>query len=267
MSTDTKGRKLSGWQKVAVDFGPLALFFIGYFLPDRVGPIVNNLLSTGFFTEDGNELYLALILFLPAYIVAFVASLIIERRIAPMLLVNGVIAIGLGGLTLLSGNKTLFYMKPTVIYVLFALVLTGGLLTGRNFLKLIFDDAFRMPDKAWYTLTWRFAAAFLVMGVANEIAWRTLTAGCVPDAECAGEGTWVNIKIFGFSAAYILFIITQGPFIAKHMEDTKRGKGDGATVVDGPDDTAAVVNTPTGHDTNDSPAPAERSGDNGKSGV
>jgi len=240
MSTGTKGRKLSGWQKVAVDFGPLALFFIGYFLPDRVGPIVNNLFSTEFFTGEGHELYLALTLFMPAYVVAFIASLIIERRIAPMLLVNGVIAIGLGGLTLLSGNKTLFYMKPTVIYVLFALVLTGGLLTGRNFLKLLFDDAFRMPDKAWYTLTWRFAAAFLVMAIANEIAWRTLTAGCVPDAECAGEGTWVNIKIFGFSAAYILFIITQGPFIAKHMED---GKKDGATVVDGPDDTAAIVNT------------------------
>lgn len=246
MSISEKGRKLSGWQKMAVDFGPLVLFFIGYFMPDRIGPVVDSVFATDFFSADGHELYLALVLFMPAYVIAFLASLAIERRIAPMLLVNGIIAIGLGGLTLLSGNKTLFYMKPTVIYALFSIVLAGGLLSGRNFLKLLFDDAFHMPESAWRTLTWRFAGAFVFMALANEIAWRTLTAGCVPDAECGGEATWVNVKLFGFTGAYILFILTQGPFIAKHMRDPKTGK----KVIDGPDDTVGVVNT----DNQDTPA-------------
>lgn len=235
-----KGRKLAGWQKMAVDFGPLVMFFLGYFMPTRLGPPVNALFGTEFFTQDGNELFLAMILFTPAYLVAFVASILIERRIAPMLLVNGVIAIGLGVLALVFQSKTLVYIKPTVIYTLFALVLGGGLLSGRNFLKLMFDDAFQMPDAAWRTLTWRFAAAFLVMAVANEIAWRTLTAGCVPDAECAGESTWVNVKLFGFTGAYLVFVITQTPFITKNMQKSGTDNASGA-VVDGPDETAAYV--------------------------
>ena len=228
MGIQTKGRKLAGWQKFAVDFGPLVLFFIGYFMPGRLGPLADSLFSTDFFSREGHELYLALALFLPAYVVAFIASIIVERRIAPMLFVNGVIAIGLGGLSLLLANKTLFYMKPTVIYALFASVLAGGQLAGRNFLKLLFDDAFHMPEAAWRTLTWRFAVAFLVMAIANEIAWRLLTADCVPDAVCAGEKTWVNIKIFGFTAAYLVFIATQGPFIAKHMHEPAADAGDEA---------------------------------------
>lgn len=231
MTDNTTGKtanKLSGWQKFAVDFGPLVLFFLGYFMPERVGPLVNSLAGTDFFTQEGNELFLAISLFIPAYIVAFVFSIIVERRIAPMLLVNGVIVIVLGGLTLISGNKTLFYMKPTIIYLLFGAALIGGILSGRNFLKMLFDGAFHMPEAAWRTLTWRFAIAFLVMALANEIVWRTFD-----------EPTWVKVKLFGFTGAYLLFIFSQGPFIAKHMQESEGG----TKVIDGPDETAGIVNT------------------------
>ncbi len=212
-------RQLSGKEKFAVEMGPLIAFFLGFFFHDRLGGPVDSLLGTSFFAGDGQELYLALALFLPVFAVAFLYSLIKARRVAPMLIVSGVIAGVMGALTFIFQSKTFIYMKPTIIYGLTAAVLGGGLLAGRLFLKTLFDGALALPTEAWRTLTWRFVAFNAAAAIANEILWRTLTAGCVAGEECAGEGTWVTIKVFGFTIAYFAFIIANAPFLMKHIQD------------------------------------------------
>lgn len=212
-----QGQKLTGGAKFAVDMGPLLVFFVAYFMGARLAPVLGGIVGQEWTVAEGKEMFVAIGAFLPAFAVAFAYSVWKERRIAPMLLVTGVIVGVLGSLALIFQNKTLFYMKPTITYLLFAGVLGGGLLAGRNFLKLLFDGALNMKEEAWRTLTWRFAISYLVLAIANEIAWRYLTAGCMPDAVCDGEKVWVNLKIFGFTGAYFLFILTQAPFIAKNM--------------------------------------------------
>lgn len=222
----TKPYRLKGKEKMAVELGPLIVFFIGYFMGGRLGPMVDNLTGQDFFGVEGNSMYLAVAMFLPAFAVAFVYSVIKEKRVAPMLMVSGVIIGVLGSLTLILRDKTFFYMKPTITYLLFAGVLAGGLMTGRNFLRMLFDGALKMPEIAWRTLTWRFALMYLVMAVANEIAWRYLTAGCVDGATCGGEAAWINIKLWGFTAVYFIFIAANAPFIAKHMEQEEKKTGE-----------------------------------------
>jgi len=217
-----QARRLSPNAKLAVDLGPLAVFFITYFMGDRIAPVF------GATIEDGRELFVALGAFLPAFAAAFVYSVWRERRVAPMLLVNGVIVGVLGTITLVLQNKTFFYVKPTVLYTLFAVTLGGGLVGGRNFLKLLFDGAFTLPEDAWRTLTVRYAVFFAVLAVANEVAWRWLTRDCdlsVPGAPCDGEGAWVNLKIWGFTGLSLVFTGLQAPFLAKHMKDAPT-KGD-----------------------------------------
>jgi len=216
-TTPAKGKKLTGSAKFAVDMGPLLVFFIAYFMGARLAPMLGNIVGQDWAVAEGKEMFVGIGAFLPAFAIALAYSVWKERRIAPMLLVTGVIVGVLGSLALIFQNKTLFYMKPTISYLLFASVLSGGLLAGRNFLKLVFDGALHMPEAAWRTLTWRFAIAYFVLAVANEIAWRYLTAGCLPDMACEGEKVWVNLKIFGFTGVYFLFILTQAPFIAKNM--------------------------------------------------
>jgi len=228
MTTETppKGQKLTGGAKLAVDMGPLAVFMIAYFLGRRLVPIVGGLFGQDWAIAEGEEMFLAVGLFMPAFLAAFIYSVWKERRVAPMLLVTGVIVGVLGSLTLILHNKTFFYMKPTIVYTLFATVLAAGVATKQNFLKIVFDGALHMPDDAWRTLTKRYAIFFAVLAVANEIAWRYLMRDCdlTGEAACGGEKHWVNLKVFGFTAISLVFTGFQAPFIAKHMPNEEAPK-------------------------------------------
>lgn len=208
--------RLSGRTKFLVDFGPLVVFFVAYFFGARIAPVFGRTIAAG------EELFLAVQLFLPAFAIAFVYSVWKERRVAPMLLVSGLAVGVLGGLTLVFHNKTFFYMKPTIVYALFAVTLVGGLMSGRNFLKTLFDGALHLPDDAWRTLTQRYAVFFAALALANEIAWRWLTRDCdlaSIGAACAGEAAWVNLKIWGFTAVNLVFALAQAPFLARHAKE------------------------------------------------
>lgn len=221
------GRKLTGGAKLAVDMGPLAVFMIAYFFGQRLAPLAGSIAGQEWTIADGEEMFLAVGLFMPAFLIAFVYSVWKERRVAPMLLVTGVIVGVLGSLTLILHNKTFFYMKPTIVYTLFASVLAAGVFTKQNFLKLLFDGALHMPEGAWETLTKRYAIFFAIMAVANEIAWRYLMRDCdlSGEAACGGEKHWVNLKVFGFTIVSLVFTAFQAPFIAKHMPKEEDAAG------------------------------------------
>lgn len=213
--------RLKGWAKFWVDFGPLLVFLIAYFFGHRLAGIAGGVLGRDFSFEEGRELYIAVALFLPAFTVAFIYSVWKERRVAPMLLVSGVAVGVLGVLTLVLQDKTFFYMKPTIVYALFSVILGAGVARGRNFLKTVFDGALHMSDEAWRTLTIRYAIFFAVLALANEIAWRWLMRDCdlAGGAECAGEPIWVNLKVFGFTAVNIVFAAAHAPFFSKHVKE------------------------------------------------
>lgn len=232
--TKPKGVRLSGRAKFLVDFGPLLVFFVAYFFGRRLAPLAGRLVGRDWSLAAGDELFLAMGAFMPAFAAAFIYSVWRERRIAPMLLVSGVVIGVLGGLALILHDRTFVYLKPTIVYLLFAGALTGGLATGRNFLKTMFDGAFHLEESAWRVLTKRYIVFFVVLAVANEVAWRWLTRDCnlTAAAPCAGEPVWVNLKIWGFTAVNIVFAGLQAPFLAKHMRqappDEDKGPPGGA---------------------------------------
>jgi intracellular septation protein len=216
--TSAQRRRLTGRAKTLVEFGPLLVFLVAYFLGRRIAGLVSGVTGVEFSLAEGEEMFLAVGAFLPAFAIAFVYSVMKERRVAPMLAVTGIVVGVLGSLTLVLHDKTFFFMKPTIVYALFAATLAAGLATGRNFLKTLFDGAFHLPDAAWRTLTTRYVIFFAVLALANEFAWRFLTRGCDLSAACAGEAAWVNVKVFGFTIANLLFAAAQAPLIVKHAK-------------------------------------------------
>jgi intracellular septation protein len=113
-----------------------------------------------------------------------------------------------GSLTLVLHDETFIKVKPTIIYGLFAAILGGGLLFGRSFIAILFNQMFNLTPKGWRILTMRWALFFLGMAALNEIIWRTQSTDF-----------WVTFKAFGAIPITMIFAMTQMPVIKRyHLE-------------------------------------------------
>jgi intracellular septation protein len=173
--------------KLATELGPLLIFF---------------------FANAKANLFVATGAFMVAVVVAMVASYMVTRHVPMMAIVTAIVVIVFGTLTLVLHDETFIKMKPTIVYALFASVLGGGLLFGRSFIAIMFDQMFNLTPRGWRTLTLRWALWFLAMAVLNEIIWRTQSTDF-----------WVNFKVFGMVPLTMLFAVTQMPLVKRyHLE-------------------------------------------------
>ena len=173
--------------KFVTDFGPLLIFFIIYF-------------------NGKNDLKLAIPPFIIATLIALAVVYFLERRIPMVPLLSGVLITFFGGLTLYFDNKIFFYMKPTIINLLFAAVLFfGKYFTQKPLLKIFFQNAFNLKSEGWKKLNYRWIGFFLFIAILNEIVWRTQS-----------EAFWVNFKVWGLLPISFLFAASQISLINKY---------------------------------------------------
>ena len=187
--TETKPAGLNPLLKLALDLGPLLLFF---FVHTRWG------------------IYAATGAFMAASVVSLIVTYALVRRVAVMPLVSVIVVMVFGGLTIYLQNETFIKVKPTIIYALFATLLLGGLAMGRSLIALVLDSMFQLDAEGWRKLTLRWGIFFVAMAVLNEIVWRSVST----DA-------WVAFKTFGFLPVTILFALAQAPLMMRHSIDKK----------------------------------------------
>ena len=153
-----------------------------------------------------NDLKVAIPPFIIATLIALAVVYFLEKKIPMMPLLSGVIITLFGGLTLYFDNKIFFYMKPTIINLLFAAVLFfGKYFTQKPLLKIFFQNAFNLEDKGWKKLNYRWIGFFIFVAALNEIVWRTQS-----------EAFWVNFKVWGLLPISFLFAASQFPLINKY---------------------------------------------------
>jgi len=135
------------------------------------------------------------------------------RRIEPMLWVSLAIIVVFGGATLALHDETFIKWKPTVLYWLFGAVLAGALmLFRRNLLRMMLGEKLQLPDQAWSKLNWSWVGFFAFMGVANlYVAYNFST-----DA-------WVNFKLFGGMGLMFVFVLAQGAFLSRYVQEEESG--------------------------------------------
>ena len=173
--------------KFIADFGPLLIFFIIYF-------------------NNENDLRLAIPPFIIATLISLIVIYFLEKRIPMVPLTSGLLITFFGGLTLYFDNKIFFYMKPTIINLLFAAVLFfGRFFTQKPLLKIFFQNAFNLEDEGWKKLSYRWIGFFIFVAALNEIVWRTQS-----------EIFWVNFKVWGLLPISFLFALSQFPLINKY---------------------------------------------------
>jgi intracellular septation protein len=173
------------WLRPAVDYGPLAAFFLTYLL---YGLMAATAVVVG------------------ASLAALAAAWAIERRVPMIPLITAAVVAIFGGLTLWLQDETFIKMKPTIVQALFAAILLGGLAFGRPLLKPLLGAMMPpMSDRAWRGFTLRYALFFAAMALLNEVVWRTQSTDF-----------WVSFKVFGLPVLTILFIVSQLPFLNRH---------------------------------------------------
>ena len=171
--------------KLLIDIGPLAVFFV-------------------FYTRS--DLKTAILPFMIATIIAVLFSYIIEKKIPIMPTAGAVIILIFGGLTIYFDNETFFKMKPTIINLLFAGILYGGIILNKPLLRYLLGAALKLQDDGWDILTKRWIGFFIALAILNEIIWRTQTTDI-----------WVNFKVFGILPITFIFTLTQFSTIKKYQ--------------------------------------------------
>ena len=172
--------------KFITDFGPLLIFFTVYY-------------------KSGNNLSAAIPPLIISTLLAIIIVYFIERKIPYVPLIGATLISVFGGLTLYFDNPVFLYVKPTIINVLFAIILISGRFFNKNFLKMVFRSAFQLNDEGWTKLNNRWVLFFLFLAIINEIVWRTQT-----------EYFWVNFKVWGILIFTFIFTALQLPLINKH---------------------------------------------------
>lgn len=170
--------------KLALDLGPLLVFFIAY-------------RTKGLLAATA------------AIIVATLVSLAVtyhkERRLAPMPLISGIAITVLGVLTLLLQDEVFIKMKPTLVNSLFSITLLIGLYVNKPLLKYLLQDAMSITEEGWRKLSLRWGIYFLFLACLNEFIWRNFSTDF-----------WVDFKVFGMFSLTMIFTLCQIPLIKKH---------------------------------------------------
>ena len=191
--------------KLALDFGPLLLFFFANSKPALFEPWIAPLIPDAVATGERAGIFVATAVFMVAIVAALAISYALTRRLPMMAMVSAVIVVVFGGATLFFQNETFIKVKPTIIYLLFAGTLFGGLIFRKPLLAMVFDQMFDLTEEGWRKLTIRWALFFLALAVLNEIVWRTQSTD-----------TWVSFKVFGVMPITFIFAALQYPLLTKH---------------------------------------------------
>jgi intracellular septation protein len=204
--------KLHPGLKLALDLGPLLVFFLANTRPAWFAPVLSPFLSPELLSGPHAGIFTATAVFIPTVLITLAIAYAMTRHLPLMPLVTAIIVVVFGGATLILQDELFIKLKPTIIYILFGVVLLGGLFFNKPLLGMVFDSVFNLTPEGWRKLTIRWALFFLVLAVLNEIVWRTQTTD-----------TWVAFKVFGVVPLTFIFAAAQYPLLTKYAVPEEPG--------------------------------------------
>ncbi|OAT31825.1 intracellular septation protein [Buttiauxella brennerae ATCC 51605] len=177
--------------KQFLDFLPLIVFFAFYKMYDIYVASGALIVATGF---------------------ALVYSWYKFHKLEKMALITFLMVAVFGGLTLFFHNDEFIKWKVTVIYGLFAAaLLISQLVMGKPLIQRMLGKEISLPQMVWSRLNVAWALFFIICGALN-----IYVAFWLP------QSVWVNFKVFGLTAATLVFTLLSGVYIYRHMPQEEK---------------------------------------------
>ena len=173
-------------RKMLLDFGPLLLFF-----------------GTNYIYDD---LMLSVKVLVATTLVSLALSWHFDRKISLMATIGCAALVFFAGLTLYFDNELFIKIKPTVVTLLFAALIAGGRVLGRNPLAAIIGKQIILTAQGWRAISWLWVMMFVTSAIANELAWRNLSTD-----------DWITFKVFGLTGISFLFFALSVPILKKYQ--------------------------------------------------
>ncbi|WP_321323309.1 septation protein A [Thiomicrorhabdus sp.] len=175
--------------KLLFDLFPVVLFFIAYKMYD---------------------IYTATAVIIVASIVQVGYFYFKNKRVEKMHVITLALILVLGGLTLILQDEDFIKWKPTIVNWGFALVFLGSHYIGQKpIVERMMGQAIALPDNIWIRLSWLWILFFIVSGITNlYVAFNFDT------------DTWVDFKLFGLMGMTIVFILIQGVYISRYIQES-----------------------------------------------
>ncbi|MBB6582154.1 septation protein A [Ralstonia solanacearum] len=174
--------------KFLFDLFPVILFFIAFQVAD---------------------IYVATKVAMVATVIQIAWVWLKHRKVDAMQWLSLLIVMVFGGATLILHNPIFIKWKLTVLYWLFAAILIGSAtLFGKNLLRPLMEKQLSLPDKIWSQLNLAWGLFFASVGALNLYIVYSFS-----------DKVWAYFKMFGQMGLMLAFMIAQGVWLAKYMEE------------------------------------------------
>jgi intracellular septation protein len=200
--------------KLLFDLFPVLLFFV-FFKFGNTHPETATALLTSLDIVLGEGIKPAIFLATLVAMIATTTQIIWTKlrhgKVDMMLWITFAIVGVFGGATLLLHDETFIKWKPTVLYWMFSVILLlSNLLFKKNLMRALLHEKIALPVHAWNRINLSWSLFFAMLGFINlYVAFNYST------------DTWVDFKLFGFTGLIALFILAQGAWLSKYIDEKK----------------------------------------------
>ncbi len=152
-------------------------------------------------------IYAATIAIVVALVVTVLGFKLLDGRWHKAHLIALVVSAVLGGVTLALHDPAFIKLKPSIVYGIFAIALLGSHFVGdKVLLQRLPQKMLVMPDALWKRVNLAWAFFFVFCAVLNYVV-----------AHQFEEALWVKLKLFGFSALMLVFMLAHLPFVNRYL--------------------------------------------------
>jgi intracellular septation protein len=157
------------------------------------------------------DIYTATAVVMIAMTLQVAGLLVLRRKVSGMQWMTLGVILLFGGATLVLRDPTFIKWKPTILNWMFAGVLLASPLWGKNFIRVLMEEHFKLPDRLWGRLNIAWAVFLALVGGLNLFV-----------AYNFSERAWGSFKVFGITGLFFAFSLAQAFYLARHDEEAQR---------------------------------------------